>query len=83
MTIFDVSPRTTDLHARLSTFMDEYIYPNEAEFQRELAANTAAGQRWTPLKLLARLKEASARDSRFADLAARLLHLPSRPGPHL
>ncbi len=54
---FAYSAKTQDLQQRLLRFMDEHIYPNEAEFQRELAANTAAGQRWTPLKLLARLKD--------------------------
>ncbi|MFC4622950.1 acyl-CoA dehydrogenase family protein [Comamonas nitrativorans] len=54
---FAYSAKTQDLQQRLLRFMDAHIYPNEAEFQRELAANTAAGQRWTPLKLLARLKD--------------------------
>lgn len=54
---FAYSAKTQDLQQRLLRFMDEHIYPNEAEFQRELAANTAAGQRWTPLKLLVRLKD--------------------------
>jgi len=36
--------------------MNDYIYPAEAEFERELAANTAAGKRWTPLKLIEGLK---------------------------
>ena len=54
---FAYSAKTQDLQQRLLRFMDAHIYPIEAEFQRELAANTAAGQRWTPLKLLARLKD--------------------------
>ncbi|AWV23363.1 hypothetical protein RADP37_02744 [Roseomonas mucosa] len=55
-----------------------------ARFMRARLAEVSA--RFEPAfrnLLLARLKEASARDSRFAELAARLLHLPSRPGPHL
>ncbi len=54
---FAYSAKTQDLQQRLLRFMDAHIYPNEAEFQRELAANTAAGKRWTPLTLLARLKD--------------------------
>jgi acyl-CoA dehydrogenase len=53
---FDYSPRTKELQAQVLKFMDDYIYPAEAEFERELAANTAAGKRWTPLKLIEGLK---------------------------
>jgi acyl-CoA dehydrogenase len=50
--LFDTSPRTRDLHARLSAFMDEYIYPNEAEFHRQV--NT--GNRWEHVELIEDLK---------------------------
>jgi acyl-CoA dehydrogenase len=53
---FDYSPRTKELQAQVLKFMNDYIYPAEAEFERELAANTAAGKRWTPLKLIEGLK---------------------------
>ncbi|GMA17142.1 acyl-CoA dehydrogenase (plasmid) [Deinococcus metallilatus] len=52
MTLFDVSPRTQDLHARLSNFMDEYIYPNEAEFARQVNE----GNRWEHVDLIEELK---------------------------
>ncbi|MBB5233882.1 acyl-CoA dehydrogenase family protein [Deinococcus budaensis] len=52
MTMFDVSPRTTDLHARLTAFMDEYIYPNEAEFHRQVNE----GNRWEHVQLIEDLK---------------------------
>ncbi|GAA3991769.1 acyl-CoA dehydrogenase family protein [Comamonas faecalis] len=36
--------------------MDEHIYPSEKRCAEELAANTAAGRRWTPLKTIEDLK---------------------------
>ncbi|MBX3631424.1 MAG: acyl-CoA dehydrogenase family protein [Simplicispira sp.] len=53
---FDYSPKTKDLQARLLKFMDEHIYPAEADVARELAANTQAGKRWTPLATIENLK---------------------------
>ena len=53
---FDYSPKTKDLQARLQTFMGEHIYPAEAEVSKELAANTEAGKRWTPLQTIENLK---------------------------
>ncbi|MBZ0226116.1 MAG: acyl-CoA dehydrogenase family protein [Comamonas sp.] len=53
---FDYSPKTRELQARLTQFMDEHIYPAEKELAAELAANTVAGKRWTPLKTIESLK---------------------------
>ncbi len=53
---FDYSPKTRDLQARLLGFMDEHIYPAEAAYAAELAANTAAGRRWSALKTIEDLK---------------------------
>ncbi len=53
---FDYSPKTRDLQARLLKFMDEHIYPSEAAYAAELAANTAAGRRWTALDTIEQLK---------------------------
>jgi acyl-CoA dehydrogenase len=53
---FDYSDTTKDLQRRLHAFMDAHIYPAEAAIQAELAANTAAGKRWTPLQTIERLK---------------------------
>ncbi|BDP43492.1 acyl-CoA dehydrogenase (plasmid) [Deinococcus aetherius] len=50
--MFDVSPRTRDLHARLSNFMEEHIYPNEAEFNRQVNE----GNRWEHVQLIEDLK---------------------------
>jgi len=54
---FEYSAKTKDLQKRVSDFMEAHIYPNEAAYAAELAANTAAGKRWTALKLIEGLKE--------------------------
>ena len=54
---FDYSAKTKELQKRVSDFMDEHIFPAEAEYAAELAANTAAGKRWTALQVIERLKE--------------------------
>jgi len=53
---FDYSPKVQDLQARLQTFMDAHIYPNEARFMEEVAANRARGNPWRPTELVERLK---------------------------
>ena len=53
---FDYSPKVKEMQARLLAFMDEYIYPNEARFYEEIAANRAAGNAWIPTSLIEELK---------------------------
>ena len=53
---FDYSTKTKDLQARLLKFMDEHIYPAESTYAAEMAANTAAGKRWSALKTVEDLK---------------------------
>ncbi len=53
---FSYSDKTRDLQERLLTFMDAHVYPAEPLFTEELAANTAAGKRWTALKIIEDLK---------------------------
>ncbi|ABM41965.1 acyl-CoA dehydrogenase family protein [Diaphorobacter nitroreducens] len=53
---FDYSPKTKELQARLIQFMDDHIYPAEKAYAEEMAANTAAGRRWTPLQTIEDLK---------------------------
>lgn len=53
---FDYSPKTKELQARLTQFMDEHIYPAEKAYAQEMAANTAAGNRWQPLETIENLK---------------------------
>jgi acyl-CoA dehydrogenase len=50
---FDYSPKTLDLIARVSAFMDEHVYPNEARHAREVAE----GNRWAPIPLMEELKD--------------------------
>ena len=53
---FDYSPKTKELQAKLTQFMEDYIYPAEKDYAAEMAANTAAGKRWTPLQTIEQLK---------------------------
>ena len=50
--ILEPSAKTQDLQARLDAFMNEYVYPNEAEFERQVAT----GDRWQPVELIEDLK---------------------------
>jgi len=53
---FGYSPKTQELRAAVSAFMDEHVYPNEARYWAELEANTQAGKRWSPLPVIEKLK---------------------------
>ncbi|MBK1889523.1 acyl-CoA dehydrogenase [Undibacterium sp. 14-3-2] len=53
---FQYSPKVKELQARLITFMDEHIYPNEKVFFGEIAANRQAGDAWIPTKIVEQLK---------------------------
>jgi len=53
---FGFSPRTKELQAKLQRFMDDHVYPAEGRYTAEIAANTAAGKRWTPLQTIEELK---------------------------
>ena len=72
MTPFDPTPRSRELHARLTRFLDEHIYPNEAEVARQ----TGEGERWAPLPIIEELKE-KAREQGLWNL---FLPLDSDPG---
>ena len=54
---FEYSPKVKDLQKRLSAFMDEHIYPNEAKFFGEIEANRARGNAWIPTTIVEELKE--------------------------
>jgi acyl-CoA dehydrogenase len=49
---FEYSPRVQELRRQLTGFMDEYIYPNEAVFHRQVNA----GDRWQPTAIVEELK---------------------------
>jgi acyl-CoA dehydrogenase len=53
---FDYSPRAKELQSKLLAFFEAHIYPAESAYQAEIAANTAAGKRWTPLQTIEKLK---------------------------
>ncbi len=53
---FDYSPKTKELQAQLQAFMVEHIYPAESAYHAEIAANSEAGKRWTPLQTIEKLK---------------------------
>ncbi len=49
---FDHSARARELQQRLTAFMDEHIYPNEAAYRRQIAE----GDRWQPVPIIEELK---------------------------
>ncbi len=53
---FSYSPKTVGLQQKLQRFMEDHILPNEKAYADEMAAKTAAGQRWTPLRVIEDLK---------------------------
>src|ERR671923_1394346 len=54
---FEHSDRAKDLQRRLTAFMNEYIYPNEARFHREIAGHAAGdSSRWRPTPIVEELK---------------------------
>lgn len=48
---FEVSEKTKELQNRLQAFMDSHVYPNEEEFQSEIAQ-----ARWKPTRIVEELK---------------------------
>ncbi len=67
---FEYSPKAVDLAGKLSQFMAEHIYPNEAAYLAEVNA----GDRWEPSRLLEDLK------SRAKAVGLWNLFLPSESG---
>ncbi len=53
---FSYSAKTSALQQRMEEFFATHILPNEKRFHDEIAANTLAGKRWTPVPLLEELK---------------------------
>jgi acyl-CoA dehydrogenase len=58
---FSYSNKTEVLRARVDEFMQEFVFPAEADYAAEVAANRAAGDRWQPTATMERLK-AKARE---------------------
>ncbi|MEO8506669.1 MAG: acyl-CoA dehydrogenase family protein [Betaproteobacteria bacterium] len=53
---FSHSDRVRDLKDRVARFMDEHVYPAEAVFATEVAANRANGNAWLPTTVMEALK---------------------------
>ena len=53
---FEYSDKVKYLQKKLTAFMDEHIYPNEALFAEQIEANTRAGNRWSPVQIIEDLK---------------------------
>ena len=49
---FDYTPKVQELRKKLSDFMDQHIYPNEATYSKQLAT----GDRWQPVQIIEDLK---------------------------
>jgi acyl-CoA dehydrogenase len=49
---FDASPKSRELAARLTAFMHEHVYPNEATFRAQIDH----GERWQPVPIIEQLK---------------------------
>ena len=45
---FDYSDKVKDLQTRLTSFMDEFVYPSEALVHQQIAE----GDRWQPIPLI-------------------------------
>ena len=74
---FTEPPRTAALRARLLAFMDEHIYPNEAQVEHEAEAQRRTGAKaWAPCPSIERLK-ALAREQGLWNLF--LPHSPRAP----
>ena len=54
---FGMTDKGNALLARVDAFMRERIEPQEQAARDELAANTLAGKRWTPLQTIEKLKK--------------------------
>ncbi|WP_137920093.1 acyl-CoA dehydrogenase family protein [Hydrogenophaga sp. 2FB] len=53
---FDYTDKVKHMREQLLAFMDEHIYPNEARFFEEIAANRAKGNAWIPTAIIEELK---------------------------
>ncbi len=53
---FDYTDKVKDMRERLLAFMDQHVYPNEARFFEEIAANRAKGNAWVPTAIIEELK---------------------------
>ena len=82
---FEYSARTRDLQARLTRFMDAHVYPAEATYAAEVAANRANGNPWVATRVMEALKAKARADGLWnlflpeSDLGAGLANLEYAP----
>ena len=82
---FEYSARTRDLQARLTRFMDAHVYPAEALYAAEVAANRANGNPWVATKVMEELKAKARAEGLWnlflpeSDLGAGLANLEYAP----
>ena len=82
---FEYSARTRDLQARLTRFMDAHVYPAEAPYAAEVAANRANGNPWVATRVMEALKAKARADGLWnlflpeSDLGAGLANLEYAP----
>ena len=53
---FAHSEKVQDLQRRVTAFMDEHVYPNEARFHGEVEENRRKGNAWVPTVVVEELK---------------------------
>ena len=56
---FEFSEKVQELRARVQSFMDQYVYPNEHVYHEQLAG---AADRWQPVPIVQDLKQAAKRE---------------------
>ena len=59
---FAYSDKVKDLQRRVSAFMEEHVYPAEARFHAEIAANRRNGNAWQPTQVMEELKAKAKAD---------------------
>jgi acyl-CoA dehydrogenase len=53
---FEFSGKVKELQARVSAFMEQHVYPNEARFYAEVDENRRKGNAWIPTRVVEEIK---------------------------
>ena len=54
---FDKSQKVLELEEKIKNFMEENIYPNEDNIEKEVEENIENGNPWIPLNIIKELKD--------------------------
>ena len=54
---FDKSQKVLELEEKIKNFMEENIYPNEDNIEKEVDQNIEKGNPWVPLNIIKELKD--------------------------